>query len=245
MAGGCCVTLGVLAVAGLVAALGAPHRPAGGEGAGAVAFVLGLLAALLAFLAWRLLRSPYGRKTAFQWDLLRQGLNLKTLPEKDGIQWAMLAFPDSIQAPGHLVLAFLVQNCTSAPRIVSLKLAVHNPPVAACDHRFTLSGGQAGVYRIPFLFPSGMSAGPVPVDFTVEAEARAGKGIRVIEVQGVAVRAGPPFRQVVIEVLPGGAGATLNEFARTWSGLQPIFETGWPRPDLGPLRLLEELRPSS
>ncbi|HXX95014.1 MAG TPA: hypothetical protein VEN81_15415 [Planctomycetota bacterium] len=243
VAGGCCVVFGVLCLAGLGALWAFQGRsPGDREATVGLSWVLGILAGLLALGAWRFLRPPFGRRTAFQWDLLRQGLSFQALPEKDGLQWSMLVFPDSIQPPGVSVLAFLVQNCTSSSREVRLKLSGLNPPAGEGEHRFILMGGQAGVYRIPLRFHDGMTPGPRPIDFTVEAKALEKKGLRVIEHPGAAVRTLPQARQVTIEILSGTPGAAVNEFAAGWAGFQPIFETGRSAPDLEPLRLLEELR---
>jgi hypothetical protein len=214
------------------------------EGFGAVCFVLGLLALLLSFMAWRCFKSA--TKTSFQWDVLKQTLSVSPVPENNGVQWMMLAYPDTIQTPGHLVLALLAQNCYSTGRRVRIEFQSPDPRVAPDSQEFLLEGGHAGIHRIPLLLPGGLAEGPLLLKFSVDPAIPEGKGIRVIETHGIAPRSALHFRQLTIEILPGNAAAApLNEFARNWAGFQPIFATGQAQPDLEPLRLLEELRSTS
>ena len=236
---GCLVMLALVLIFFVALAVTQEKR----DGFGAVCFVMGLLSVLLGFMAWRFLRAA--PKTAYQWDVLRQSLSISPVPEKNGVQWVMLAFPDSIQTPGHLVLGLLAQNCHSTWRRVRIEFKPPDPRVAPGPQAFILDGGQAGLCRIPLLFPAGLPEGPLLLEFSVDVAMPEGKGIRVIESQGIAPRSALHFKQVTIEILAGTPAATLNEFARSWSGFQAIFGTGQAQPDLEPLRLLEELRSTS
>jgi hypothetical protein len=236
---GCLLLLGLVLV--FLAAIAV--TPDKREGVGAVYFVLGLLATLLAYISWRFLRTP--PKTFYQWDLLRHSFHLQAVPEKGGVQWTMLAFPDTLQVPGHVVLALLVQNCHNAPRGVKIDLHDADSRVQAVSREFRLQGGEAGVYRIPLQLDGNLREGPLHLEFAVDAATDGEKGRRVIETPGVAPRVASQFRQVTLEILPGKPPAPLNEFARDWSGFQPMFRTGQGEPDLEPLRLLEELKSTS
>jgi hypothetical protein len=233
-----CLLLLVLVLIFLVAVIVTPDKR---EGAGAVYVVLGLLSAGLAFMSWRFLRPA--PKTFYQWDLLRQSFHLQPVPEKGGVQWTMLAFPDTLQVPGHAVLALLVQNCHSTDRTVNIAIHHADSKLQRISHDFPLKGGEAGVYRVPVELPAGLPEGPLLLEFAVEATAGE-KGRRVIEAAGIAPRGALHHRQVTLEILPGAPAAPLNEFARNWSGFQPMFRTGQGEPDLEPLRLLEELKGS-
>lgn len=239
--GGCFLALFLCLAIGTVMTIVIPARD---DGKWTVAAVLGILALPVGLLSWWWLKRPKAAPTGYQWDLLWQGLNVHPVPEKGGVQWSMLAFPDSLQPPGHVVLAFLAQNCTSMPRMVWLKVTSPDPRIPSRDLPFGLKAGESGLFRVPFLFPAGLPTGPWTMEYAVEVDAPQGTGLRVIRNEGLAPRTALHFHQVTVDLLQGGSARIVNEFAREWSGFQPIFETGKSAPDLEPLRLLAEPRSS-
>lgn len=235
---GCSVVL--LLVVALWIAIAVSPRPEGGMGA--VHGIFGFLSVLIVVMIWRFFKGGSVSAAAEVPDLLRQTLHLGVLPEKDGLQWTLLSFPDALQAPGHFVVAVLVQNCFDRPRRVRLTLKSSLPGLPGRAEEFPVAGGQAGLFRVPFLLPAGSPPGTLILEALVEGSAPDGKGRRVIRATGVAPRTAPHFRQLSLEILEGAPAEPLNAFAKDWRGFQSIAEPGQPAPNLEPLRLLDELR---
>ena len=183
-----------------------------------------------------------GSKKRYQPDILKDIFQITTVAELDGVQWTLLAFPDRIAAPGVAVIAFLVQNAHSTPRVMTVSL-LRNPFKigGGMTVRQRLEGGETGMIRFPLLVAPPTPPARHELEFSVEARREGSVGARVIPRDGRHPRRLAYSRRVDFEVLGAHGGATLNEGALGWSSYQRVSVTGQETPDLEPVRLLEAL----
>jgi hypothetical protein len=172
-------------------------------------------------------------------DVLREALGAERVAERDGIQWSLRISPERIAVPGYVVVGLLLQNAYDRPRIAAVRLREgpgitegSNPP------RVALKGGETGLLRIPIFLPADLKPGRRRFSVDVSATAPDGQGERLVD------RRGEAGTEAALEILGRHEGEPINLWAFDWTGFRPIFATGQSRPDLEPLRLLDDLRQS-
>ena len=178
----------------------------------------------------------------YQRDILAGTLHIKTVAEKGGVQWSILAFPDRLAAPGVAVVAIFLQNAHSTGRVVAITLR-SNPfeRGGRPTRRQRLEGGEVGVLRLPLRVPESAPAARHELTFDIEVRREGRIGARVTRRDGLQPRRLHHSRHVEIEVLGRHDGETTNEMTLEWAPFQRLFGPGQALPDLEPIRVLESL----
>ena len=172
-------------------------------------------------------------------DVLREELGAEGAAERGGVQWSLRISPGRISVPGYVVVGILLQNAYDRPRIASVRLR-EGPGVTegSAPSRVALKPGETGLLRIPIFLPADLKPGRRRFAADVSATSPEGEGERLVD------RRGRADAEAGLEILGRHEGEPLNLWAFDWTGFRPIFATGQSRPDLEPVRLLDDLQQS-
>lgn len=181
-----------------------------------------------------------GRKRDFQKDVLRYTLQLDPLIENNGIQYALIPFPDELRVPSSPLLVAFMQNAHSTPRIVIFKLKTKGVATQQ-DYSITVSGYEAGIFCIPIILRDNIRAKEINVRFKVKVHKERGTsvGARTIEKEGARRLVGVDS-SVIYNILEGKNNYTPTEEISPPFGYFILYKKGMLEPDLNSLQKIKQ-----
>lgn len=167
-------------------------------------------------------------------DVLGRHLGIPVLAEVQGVQCAARFYPDSVQVPAYGVLALLVQNAYSKPRVVRARVRGGPAPLEAVP-TLPLNPEEAGVLRIPVFLPGGLAPRRHAISLELTVTVPQEPGRRCLPAK--------PDRPVdtFVDVAGTHDGPARNLAVIEWAGFVSLLAQGQSRPDLDPVRQLEGL----
>ena len=168
-------------------------------------------------------------------DVLSRHLGIPAVSEIRGVQCAARFYPDCTQVPAYGILAVLVQNAYSNPRVVRLRVRGGPAPLEAVP-ALPLNSEEAGVLRIPMFLPGGLA--PRRHVFTVELT------VTVPQEEGRRCLPPKPERAVeaYVDITGLHDGPAVNLSVIEWAGFVTLLTPKQSVPDLEPVRQLEGLQ---
>ena len=209
----------------------------------------GRIAFLVFGILFSLIGSPYlfyffsdARKRQLQPDMLRDYLNLNALLEINGLQFTVIPFPDEFKVPASMVIAVLLQNAHSTPRLFRLKIKSGSLFGAKVKYEVEVGGGEVGVFNIHSTLPENTKPGTVAIRYKVKVKKCKGIGVRVIEREGM--RYFQHFvsaqHEIFFDILSGKNLQTPPQNAILPRGYTIIYRKDMAEPDLSILQQLEQ-----
>jgi hypothetical protein len=168
-------------------------------------------------------------------DVLGRHLGIPVVAEVQGVQCAARFYPDNVQVPGYGILAVLVQNAFSMPRVVRPRVRGGPAPLEAVP-TLPLNAEEAGVLRIPVFLAGGLAERRHTISLELTVTLPQSEGRRCLPQK--------PERPVdtFVDITGSHEGPATNLAVIEWAGFVSLLSQGQSHPDIEPVRQLEGLQ---